>query len=433
MKISGPKRNKARGNWYLSYSVPLVDANGAPVIRDGRVVLVRHRPHYASRDLAEADKPRLQGQYGTAGGGDFMHSREAQADYAAARKILPAGVTVTMAATYYLRHNPQGEVMTVEKARGQFLTQREQLVGKTRGYQDLDWRTAAFVKAFPGRAVASLTRGEAMTYLLGLPGTPRSKLNHKRALCTWGNWLIEAGLRPDNPFGGIKRKQLPKVLKKEIEFLPLARVEAYLRAAERYDPELVAHEVVQFFAGVRADDEMADFRGEWVLPATHEVVAPAEMTKTGQRAVIAGLEANFWAWWKAYGRGGLIRPANYKKRHWRIRILAQITDQAEADRLARLPIDSLLKEPQAPELLGKWPWNARRRTFCTYHVAKHRSAARTALILRHKGSEQMLHDSYRGTGVTVAQGKTYFTLEPRPVARPVRPKERRTSLDRQKA
>lgn len=425
MKIGGPFKNKARGNWYLSYFVPRLGPNGAPTMKEGKVVLERHRPHYDSKAKAEADKPRVRGQAGTAGAGDFIHSREAQTDYSQAIGRLPAGVTVSMAADFYVRHNPQGEVITLELGRTRFLEQRKKLVGETRHYKDLDWRTKAFVDAHPGRAAASPTRKEAMKYLLDLDCEPRGKLNHKRALCTWGNWMIEEGIRTDNPFGGIKRKQLPKVLHKEVVFMPLADVEAYLRAAERFDPELVAHEVVQLFAGVRADDEMADFRGEWVKSSTQEVVVPAEAVKTGPRSVIDGLEENFWAWWKHYGRDGLLRPRNYKKRFWRIRILAQIPDQAEADKLARLQISDLLARPESKQLLDNWPWNARRRTFCTYHVAKHRSADQTALILRHKGSVQTLHDSYRGTGVKTTQGKVYFAMQPKPLRHAIRAAARR--------
>lgn len=165
---------------------------------------------------------------------------------------------------------------------------------------------------------------------------------------------------------------------------------------------------------------MADFRGEWVKAETREVVLPAEIAKTGKRAVIDGLEDNFWLWWQLYGRTGQLRPRNYKKRFWRIRILAQIPDPAEADRLAALPIDRLVKRSELEVWRETWPWNARRRTFCTYHVAKHRSAARTALILRHRGSEHTLHASYRGTGVTPAQGTAYFALLPQPVEHPIR-------------
>ncbi len=65
---------------------------------------------------------------------------------------------------------------------------------------------------------------------------------------------------------------------------------------------MVAHEVVQLVAGVRADDEMAEFKAEFVHPQTKEVVIPAAVAKTEAREVIDGLEDNFWSWWSCMGR-----------------------------------------------------------------------------------------------------------------------------------
>jgi hypothetical protein len=98
--------------------------------------------------------------------------------------------------------------------------------------------------------------------------------------------------------------------------------------------------------------------------------------------------------------------------------------------LARLPIKTLLKLPMAKTVIAQWPWNARCRTFCTYHVAKYQSSAKTALILRHRGSPYTLHNSYRGMGVTQAQGKAYFEIRPKPVTNPIKPEVVLTGIAR---
>lgn len=422
MKISGPffdpARKGAKKPWFLDYFAPVLDDEGRPVVVGGKVQRKRRRPRYESKALAMADKESLQEQYATAGAGSFMHSRESLADFEAARRILPAGVSLLTAARHWLKHNPAIVPATIEAKQAEFLAHLELLHGKDRHYSDLKSRTGDLVRAFAGRDPNTVTRKEAMDYLLNLPHKPRGKLNHKRAACNFFNWMLTADRCVEqNPFGGIKRRQLPKVLPKEIEFLPIERVERYLRAAERYDPELVAHEVVQLFAGVRADDEMATFRGEWVKAATRQVVTPAEMTKSGRRDVITGLEENFWLWWQAYGREGRLRPANYEPRWLRLRALAAVDDAAARDELARQPIKTLLAAQKPPA----WPWNARRRTFCSYKVAKDESAAKAANILRHKGGEAVLRNSYLGLGLTKAEGTAYFALAPRPVARPIRP------------
>jgi hypothetical protein len=70
---------------------------------------------------------------------------------------------------------------------------------------------------------------------------------------------------------------------------------------------------------------------------------------------------------------------------------------------------------------SRWPWNARRRTFCSYKVAKDGSAGKAAQILRHKGGEAILRNSYLGTGIPQAKGAAFFNLLPKKVRHPIRP------------
>ena len=424
MKIGGPfldkQRRKSVKKWYLSYFVPRLEKDGRPVLVEGKAVLERKRPYYETKDAAQADKPRILAQYGAAGAaaaGGVLSGDQAR-EYEQARAIV-AEVSLVEVARFYRLHHPLGEAKKVGELVTLMLdTLLARLGKKNRHYQDLKSRLPMFAVRFGDRIPETLTRSELMAYLLGLGKSGRTVLNHKRAVVNFLNWLRE--LEPPqitiNPIAGLKKRHLPKADNKEIEFFTLEETRAYLRACERFDPEIVAHEVIQLFSGVRSDDEMEDFDGKWVLPATREVVIPSEIAKTGRREVIDNLEDNFWLWWGKYGRAGLLRPKNYKKRHRRIRVLASLAgDPVEVARVAALKINQVPgveSKKGVPSPLPSWPWNARRRTFCTYHVAKHQSAALTALILRHRGEPSTLHNSYRGTGVTQAQGVEYFAIIP---------------------
>lgn len=429
LKICGPFRDKRRRHpakqWYLSYFVPKKDAAGAVVMRDGRAVLERKRPYYETRVLAEEDKPRLAAQYAAAGastGG--VLSRDLVAELEEAKKLVPEA-RLPDVARFWRSHHPLGNVKRVRDLAPLYLAAVELRVGRTRHFEDLKSRVGTiFVRHFGDRIPETLTQREGLAWLTSFPGrakSGRTVLNLKQAACGFFNWLKEEGHSTHNPFGGIKRRRLPKITSKEIGFLGLEAAEAYLRACERYDPELVAHEIVQLLAGVRADDEMKNFRGEWVLPQTREVVIPAAFAKTGKREVIGELEAAFWAWWKVYGRAGLLRPYNGRRRWLRVRVLARLPDGEEKNELARLTPRALAGTVAAKAAAAAWPWNARRRTFVTFHVAKHQSADKTALIIRHRGDTYTLHNSYRGLGVTQRLGVKFFELRPQPVKRPEPP------------
>ncbi len=399
----------------------MLTPKGAPVLdAKGRAKLVRKRPYYKSKELAQADKPRLLAQFGATGSGGMLSRVDAE-QFEHARQAVPEVSPIELARFWRL-HHPQAATSTIAELAPDFLEWVKARVGQTRHYDDLKSRLKLFCDIFGARLPATITREEFMAYLLGMGKGGRTVLNQKRAIVNFFNWLThDKKLLQSNQLAGIKKRQLPKDTPKEIRYLALVEANRYLRAAERYDPELVAHEIIQLIAGVRADDEMADFDGKWVKPQTHEIVIPAEIAKTGRREVIATLEENFWDWWKHYGREGLVRPRNYEQRWFRIRVLAAIEDRAQADELARLPIKILLQRLASKAALRTWPWNARRRTFCTYHIAKHQSADKTALILRHRGEASTLHNSYRGTGVTQPQGKAYFELRPNPIKHPILP------------
>lgn len=424
MQITGPfldrakKRAKQRSCWYLRYTTPKTNKDGTIVLQaSGAPVLQRHRPFYETKAAAEADIPRILEQHGTAGAGEFLFDRAAAADYEAALKIT-GGVPLATVAKFWRLHHPETEKKKLGALFHDFLDDVKRRLGEERHWSDLKSRGGAFVRSFGDRYPETVTRDQIMNYLGGLKdAAPRTVRNHKTAICEFFGWLLECSRIQHNPAAGIRKRMLPREEKKEIEFLSLDAARNYLRAAERYAPDLIAHEIIQLLAGVRADDEMADFRAEFVHQDNREVVIPASVAKTGAREVITELEENFWDWWSAYGpKAGLLRPKNFGPKWDRLRVLASIPEQARADELAKMPIKHLLRMPASKAIIENWPWNARRRTFCTFHVAKYQNASKTALILRHRGSAYTLHNSYRGLGVTQQQGREYFELRPQPTS-----------------
>ena len=407
--------------------------DGSPVLdENGRIVLDRERPFYETKEKAEADKARYEQQHATAGAsGVGLLTREQLLDYELAKGIVQ-DVPLLELAKFWRLHHPATAADPLHVLVPKFLEELKALNNgeATRHYNDLKSRLGIFCGTLGQRMPGSVTKQEILDYLLALKLEGRTILNHKRAIMNFFGWLEEKGHIPINPAGGITRKKLPKIVKKEIRFMSRNEVERYLRTIERYDPALVAHEVIQLFSGVRADDEMKDFMAEWVMPLTKEIVVPAAAAKTDRREVINELEPNFWKWWKAYGKAeGRVRPKNYLNRWRRVRYLATIDDQETADQMARRSLKRLLQRPETRTALKVWPWNARRRTFCTYHVAKYQSADRTALILRHKGGAAVLLESYRGLGVSQREGAAFFAILPRKVPRPIPPPPRIRMMD----
>ena len=360
MTVTGPfhdktkKRRKGRKKpkrWYLRVVKEAKDSSGAQIMKNGEVVTKRWRPYFWSEPLAQAEKDSIESQADSAGSGDFVHTRATATEYDKAKKIVGKASLIDVA-KFWRTHHPELPTEQCRKLFPKFILHMRRMdagegvqvevddaglpkpTGDNRNISDLRSRVGAFVETeYGARFPKSIDRDDVFAYLALLAqkgASARTRRNHKNALSAFFGWLLDQRLVEANPAAGIKRKQIGKEVKKEIRFLALDQVERYLRAAERYDPDMVAHEIIQLVAGVRADDEMADFDGKFVLPATTEIVIPAEIAKTEKREVIGTVEENFWAWWTEYGRpDGLLRPDNYERRWDRIRVLARGTGSTQ--------------------------------------------------------------------------------------------------------
>ncbi len=117
------------------------------------------------------------------------------------------------------------------------------------------------------------------------------------------------------------------------------------------------------------------------------ILITAENAKNNQRSYLDGHEPNLWKWLN-YAKKNAPNGFNLTKRQWD-GLRAKVAEIAEI----------------------KMPHNALRHSFCTYHVALHGDAGKTATLLTHKGNVSILYDHYKGNTNKQA-AKQYFNLQP---------------------
>ena len=121
-------------------------------------------------------------------------------------------------AQFWRLHHPSIAQRTFVEFKEEYLADIEVRVGLTRHYEDLKSKVGIICQTFGDRLPATISRAEALGYLKVLGKGSRTILNFKRAACNYFNWLVEKQVLTENPFGSIKKRQLPRK-KKEIEFL----------------------------------------------------------------------------------------------------------------------------------------------------------------------------------------------------------------------
>jgi hypothetical protein len=242
MEITGPfldrgkKRDHLPSCWFLRYSTPKLNQDGTSQLNaKGRPVLLRHRPYYASKQKAEADKPRLVDQHRTAGAGDFLFDRSAADNYSAAKKII-GDVPLVEVAKFWRLHHPKTKPENCRALYDRFIAEMTRRHGKpadsdaagpdgehvreSRHISDLRSRVGAFVKTeFGDRYPGTVTRSEILSYVNGLEEVaPRTRRNHKNSLSAFFGWIRECEIITASPAADISRRQLPKEHPKEIRF-----------------------------------------------------------------------------------------------------------------------------------------------------------------------------------------------------------------------
>ena len=196
-------------------------------------------------------------------------------------------------------------------------------------------------------------------------------------------WCVEHNYLLENPFEKVPK---PEVYRPEVEFLKVEELEKLLSTAKEHYPETIAYFALGAFAGIRSS-ACARLPFEDINFKDCGITISAKIAKNKKRSYLDGHEANLWAWLnyaKKIAPGGF----NLTKRQWD-GLRAKVAKLAEV----------------------KMPHNALRHSFCTYHVALHDDAGKTATLLTHKGNVSILYDHYKGNA-NKDNGTQYFNLMP---------------------
>lgn len=328
---------------------------------------------------------------------NFRLTAEQRADARAAILLLEnSGLNLEGAAklALHIEGSSSWKEATIERAIDDFLADcRERVkagalrIRTAEFYEENLW---AFEGSFQGRTVDEISRKRLSKYLAQLPVSPTSRAVRFRALRAWLNWCErqDPALVRENPCRGL---QLPKVVQEsEIAFLSIDEVKAILEAPTPHRWSLA----LQLFAGIRPEEisskHKAGLQWEHINRKEKLIRIPADMAKGSRRGSMARLidqaPKNLWGWLKDGPETGPVCP------------VLPYSVRAMAKRLGGFNG----KEK-------KWPHDGLRRTFATYHVAAYGDPGKTALIMGHRGSTDMLHRHYRGLA-TKDQGDSFFRI-----------------------
>lgn len=264
------------------------------------------------------------------------------------------------AVDFFLKHaRPERGQITVEDAVKLFLDTKKQLK-RSRAYLRGCNKTflTPFAKFFAGRNVTDISTTECERYLNSHEEwSNASKASHINYLRTFYSFLIKKCYARLNPFANIERPRATSTIPK---VMPPADVEKLLQFAlnEGSKAECACMALV-FFCGVRPEGEVARLTWETNVDLDARIVTIAhDQSKTGSRRVNA-IPDNAWEWLNLCKGSGQIAPNDFKQRMKRLRQRCKAANHFDI------------------------PTNTMRHCFCSYHIAKHKDASKTANLLGH--------------------------------------------------
>jgi integrase len=282
-------------------------------------------------------------------------------------------------ARFWLKHRSnRGGVMTISKAAIAWLKMRETLSIT----EDTKTHAALHLRRFVGftgtKTLADANPALVRDFLASLEGMePYTLRHHLRSLRAFFGYCIREKWTDDNPAEAI---ETPKIAAADITVISLA--DAQKLFSVNREALCIGRLALEAFGGLRYSSA-ARLKKEEIKFDALGLEFPASKHKTLKRHYVDGLPDNLWAWLRAAREGC-----------WKM------TPREYLDAKAKCFADAGVSNPG----------NVLRHSFCSYHVALHKDAARTAVLLTHR-SPSMLYQHYRGMA-SESDAKAYFEIIP---------------------
>ena len=316
-----------------------------------------------------------------------LFDAKAQREYDTARRILAGKISFVDCALWFREHEnlwDERKITVAEAMPAVIDAMNEKGVSKSfRNSTKVYLRK--FSQAFASRQIASIRGKEVAEWILGLGARPitlktiRSKIAYFFARCVSLELMKTAPKIPSDLF--------PKEVFSPVAVYTTQDTEAILRALLAGSRrECLATFALLIFCGLRRT-EADRMRWEWVDENRRRIVVPAAICKTRDDWVLQSqaLPQTVWNW---------------------LAIVPAETKNGRFPQISKRTLHSVLNSAGVG-----YRRNGFRHTFCTMHISLVDSAEKTALLLRHRGT-QMLYRHYLAKLVPKEEAEKYFALTP---------------------
>jgi integrase len=293
--------------------------------------------------------------------------------------LKPYGKTIMDAAQYYAAHLKASEKScTAVQLVKELVAAKEHDGASARHVSDLRSRLNIFARKFDGQPVATIISTRIDDWLRSLHVSPVTRNHYRRLIVLAFNFAVRRGYATDNP---AKQTDKAKERASDIGILTVAQAARLLESAT---PEVLPYIAIGMFAGLRREEIQ---RLDWseIDFESDLIEVKAQKSKTAQRRHVT-IQPNLREWLLPVRKHkGRITPGK-----WQFRV----------------QFDAVREAAQ----IKKWPDNALRHSFASYHLAHFKNAAATAMECGHHDS-RITYRHYREL-VRPKEAERFWNIRP---------------------
>ncbi len=296
-----------------------------------------------------------------------------------AKQLAPFNASLAEAVDFYLEHLKKKQRLSnlpISQVVGELRDQKDREEVSARYAQDLKNRLAHFERDFDNRPLAEITSDELEAWI-ETRGKAHTQASFRRLINVLYNFAIKKGYIDENPVDKIFK---PKT-KNDIGILCPEDTQAIFA---HVTPELAPAVAIAYFAGLR-DAEIDRLEWKHIDLKRNLIRVDSFVSKTSNVRFVTITE-NLSAWLTPYAKKrGSIRPQNWRRQWEKLREQAGLGGH-------------------------KYPHNASRHSFASYHIAQHGNEGETATQLGHSDLK-MIRSNYKQLA-TPEDAEAYFSIIP---------------------
>ena len=377
---SAPIRNTKRGN--------------KPWMLDLRYVGGR-REFYATKGEAETVREKKLIEVQNFGTPALSLSNEDRLMLLQAKARAAAlGTTISQVFDFYAKHHHAAQEITIADAVDTIYEMKRSTNKRSRSSEQFRYTLENLSRSTEKKMLHEVAREDVERWLFGngwAPETIRTKLIDVQ---TFFRAALVRGWVTMNPTDGIERIERDD---KPPGILTVEQASALMQSTGGLHAPFCGFLALALFCGIRPEEiEKMEAKDVNIDRGFAEV--RAEVSKTRQRRLV-DLSENAKAWLR---KGLVLPPVNYRGR------LNNSRKAIGFEGYRKERVDGAEVWIKVPGL--KWPHDAMRHSFASYHLAMHGSADRTATQMGHRSTE-MLFRHYREL-VTKSEAERFWSIFP---------------------